>query len=196
MGSMRWSTRSMAQRKSRHPRATACKDDETLPDQPFSLQTVIDMLSSHNDSNRLRKRVLRKRVTRPALFHRERRRGVAAVEFAVCLPMLVLLVFGSIEASSIIFLKQTLNVSAYEATREAIRDGRNNADARLRAENILNARNINGFAISFPRGESADADRGDEVVVTVTAPTAPNSPLLGQFISDRVLTSRVVMVKQ
>lgn len=126
---------------------------------------------------------------------RSKRRGVAAVELAVCLPMIVLMVFGSIEASSLIFLKQTLNVSAYEATREAIRNGSGNAEARDRAENVLNARNINGFNISF-NGESFDADRGDEIVVTVTAPSAANSPLLGQFIANRVLTSRVVMVKQ
>lgn len=178
------------------------------PDPSKILQPVSDMLSSHQDPRhhrndarphvrkRVRNQVRRNRGTRPGLFPLPRRRGVAAVEFAVCLPMLVLLVFGSIEASSIIFLKQTLNVSAYEATREAIRDGRSNSDARQRAENILDARNINDFTIDFPRGESSDAERGDEVIVTVTAPTAANSPLLGQFISNRVLTSRVVMVKQ
>lgn len=127
---------------------------------------------------------------------RNRRRGAAAVEFAVCLPVLVLIVFGSIEASTMIFLKQTLNVAAYEATREAIRDGSSNADADTRARNILNARNVTGFDIRFVNGESFDAERGDEIVVEVTAPSAPNSPLLGQFISDRVVISRVVMVKQ
>ena len=60
---------------------------------------------------------------------RSNRRGIAAVELAVCLPVIVLLVFGSIEASSFIFLKQSLNVSAYEGIREAIRVGSNNAAA-------------------------------------------------------------------
>ena len=54
--------------------------------------------------------------------HRGERRGVAAVEFAVCLPVIILLVFGAIEASSFIFLKQSLNVAAYEGIRESIRD--------------------------------------------------------------------------
>lgn len=127
---------------------------------------------------------------------RERRPGAAAVEFAVCLPVLTLMVFGSIEASTMIFLKQTLNVAAYEASREAIRDGSGNVDATNRARTILEAREVQDFAIRFPNGESLDTQRGQEILVEVSAPSAANSPLLGEFISNRVLTSRVVMVKQ
>lgn len=127
---------------------------------------------------------------------KDRRTGSAAVEFAVCLPVIVLLVFGSIEASSFIFLKQSLAVAAYEGAREAVRNDSGNADAINRASNILNARSVNGFNIQFPNGESRDIERGDEVVVVVTAPTGPNSPLAGDFITNRVLTSQVVMVKE
>ncbi|MFK8111053.1 MAG: TadE family protein [Rubripirellula sp.] len=124
------------------------------------------------------------------------RRGVAAVEFAVCLPMIVLLVFGAIEASSFIFLKQSLNVAAYEGVRESIRNGSSNAIATGRAQNILNSRNVQGFAIRFPNGESSGKDRGEEVVIEVSAPTSTNSPLAGQFVANRLLTARIVMVKE
>ncbi|MGB7342746.1 MAG: TadE/TadG family type IV pilus assembly protein [Pirellulaceae bacterium] len=137
---------------------------------------------------------MRKITTR----HRDskQRRGVAAAEFAVCLPVLVLLVFGSIEASSFIFLKQSLNVAAYEGIREAVRNGATNGDATVRAENILTSRNVQGFAINFPNGDVTSLNRGDEVVIEVTAPTETNSPLAGQFITNRLLTARVVMVKE
>lgn len=125
-----------------------------------------------------------------------RRSGVATVEFAVCLPVLILLVFGSIEASSMIFLKQSLNVAAYESTREAIRDGRSNADAEARARAILDSRGIVGYRITFPNGESLDADRAAEVVTSVTASSAANSPLLGRFLTNRQLTVNTVMLKQ
>ncbi|WP_146578041.1 TadE/TadG family type IV pilus assembly protein [Neorhodopirellula pilleata] len=125
-----------------------------------------------------------------------RRRGAAAVEFAVCLPVLTLMVFGSIEASTMIFLKQTLNVAAYEAGREAIRSGSSNANATVRASGILQNREVQDFTIRFPNGESFDAQRGQDIIVEVSAPSGPNSPLLGEFISNRILTSTVVMVKQ
>lgn len=129
-------------------------------------------------------------------FRRRHRKGVAAVEFAVCLPVLVLLVFGSIEASSFIFLKQSLNVAAYEGIRESIRVGRGNNDGADRATNILQSRAVNNFNIAFPNGDATAAERGDEIVILVSAPTNTNSPLAGQFVPNRVLTARVVMLKE
>ena len=125
-----------------------------------------------------------------------KRRGVAAVEFAVCLPVIVLLVFGSIEASSFIYLKQSLATAAYEGVREAIREEANNASATAMAQNILDSRNVRDSQIQFPNGDVSAADRGDEIVMEVSAPTSSNSPLLGRFLNNRVLTSRVVMVKE
>ena len=124
------------------------------------------------------------------------RRGAAAVEFAVCLPVIILLVMGSIEASSFIFLKESLGVAAYEGAREAIRNGSVSADADSRARSILTARQVQGFQISFPGNDPTTARRGDEIIVQVTAPAAINSPLAGQFVADRLLSSRVVMVKE
>lgn len=49
------------------------------------------------------------------------RRGLAAIEFAICLPVLALLVFGSLEATAFIFLKQSLHVAAYEGVRNGSR---------------------------------------------------------------------------
>lgn len=121
---------------------------------------------------------------------------MAAIEFAVCLPILVLLVFGAIEASSFIFLKQSLSVAAYEGVREAVRVTSNNADGVNRAENILSARLINDFQIDFPNGEAGAAARGDTIAIEVSAPTATNSPLAGRWLTNRTLTARVVMVKE
>ncbi|WP_230776027.1 TadE/TadG family type IV pilus assembly protein [Roseiconus lacunae] len=126
---------------------------------------------------------------------RRTRRGVAAVEFAVCLPILVLLVFGSIEASSFIFLKQSLSVASYEGIREAAKDDGTEADARARAQAILDSRGVNDYAIDFPSGVEA-LGRGDQVVCQVTAPTNTNSPLAGQWITNRNLTASVVMLRE
>ena len=131
-----------------------------------------------------------------ATVRRSQRRGVAAVEFAVCLPVIVLLVFGSIEASSFIFLKQSLSVAAYEGIREGVRSGSTTAEATSRAETILISRDVNDFEVEFPNRRPSNASRGEEIVIEVSTPTQTNSPLAGQFITNRVLTARVVMVKE
>lgn len=117
------------------------------------------------------------------------------MEFAVCLPVLVLLVFGSIEASSFIFLKQSLSVASYEGAREAAKSNSTDADAVARAEAILTSRGVNDFEVRFPEGVDG-VERGEQIVCEVSAPTRTNSPLAGDFVANRNLTTRVVMLKE
>ena len=129
--------------------------------------------------------------------HRKSNRtGLATVELALCLPVLALLVFGSIEAASFIFLKQSLQVAAYEAAREAIKIGATETDASGRASAILDSRAIRDSSVRYPSGSLASIVRGQQVVVEVSAPTRTNSPLAGQWVTNRTLTARVVMLKE
>lgn len=132
-----------------------------------------------------------KSTTRP-----HTRRGAAVVEFAVCLPILVLLVFGSIEATSLIFLKQSLQTAAYEGARQAVKQGALTAEVSRVAEDILDSRQIQDATITFPLGDVRSIGRGQLVAVEVSAPTRSNSPIAGRIIADRVFTVRTVMVKE
>ena len=125
-----------------------------------------------------------------------KRKGAATVELAVCLPVLALLVFGSIEAASFIFLKQSLQVAAYEGVREAIRSDTTDALAVGRASAILDSRVVRDANIRFPAGSVSSIARGQQVVIEVSAPTRTNSPLAGQWVANRTLTARVVMLKE
>jgi len=133
---------------------------------------------------------------RPRRSDKKRRFGVATVELALCLPVLVLLVFGSIEAASFIFLKQSLHVAAYEGIREAIRAGSSDADATSRSTAILNSRFVRDGNVRFTSGSVASVPRGQQIVVEVSAPTRTNSPLAGQWVPNRTLTTRLVMLKE
>ncbi|WP_417747062.1 TadE/TadG family type IV pilus assembly protein [Rosistilla oblonga] len=124
------------------------------------------------------------------------RRGTAIVEFAVCLPLLALLVFGTIEAASRIFLKQTLSISAYEAARQAIRVGSTTENSKASGDSILTARKVKGSQIVFSPADITNASRGELISVSVSAPTRDNSQVLGKFIADKTITATVVMVKE
>lgn len=125
-----------------------------------------------------------------------KRPAVAAVEMAVCLPVIILLVFGTIEASGLIFLKQALNVAAYEGVRETIRVGSSNEDGAEIAMAILSSRKIKDVQIRFPNGEAYQAKRGDEIVMEVSVCKNSNSKLLGNLGTNQLLTTRVVMLKE
>lgn len=125
-----------------------------------------------------------------------RRRGAAAAELAVCLPVVVLLVFCSIEACSMIFLKQTLAAASYEATRLATKPTATTADVLAAAQAVLDARGIQAADVALTPGDPGGAERGSDLSVAVSAPSDVNSALLGRFLPPRLITSTCFMVKE
>lgn len=126
----------------------------------------------------------------------KKRQGAALVEFAVCLPVLMLVIVGAMEASHTIFLKQGLHAAAYEAIREAVRRRSDDGLANQRATDILTARSIRGAKVTFTPAAPSIAPVGTQVIVEVSAPVSANSPFIGKVIADRTLVSRVVMLKE
>ncbi len=124
------------------------------------------------------------------------RKGAALVEFAVCIPVIMILILGSIEATSAIFLKQSLTTAAYEGIRESIRRGATTTDATNKATNILNQRRVRDFDITFNPPDVESLDRGTIITIEINAPIGNNSPFIGKVIPDRELTVRTVMVKE
>ncbi len=127
---------------------------------------------------------------------RNQRRGAAIVELAVCLPILMILILGSIEATSAIFLRQALTTSAYEGIREAIRTSSTTAEATARAQTVLTSRQVRGSTIRFTPAITESAARGSNIVIEISAPFGANSPFMGRVIADRINTVRTVMVKE
>lgn len=125
-----------------------------------------------------------------------RRRGAALTEFAVILPVLVLMFFGTVEACSMIHLEQSLKVAAYEATRIALVPGTTSANVTAAATQILADRDINGGAVSISPANYSSAALGTYVSVTVTAPAKNNSLVGAWFYGGRTLTSTVQMMKE
>ena len=98
---------------------------------------------------------------------RNPRRGVAAVEFALLLPVFVLLVLGTIEATSMIFLQQSLEIAAYEGARIALVPDSTDGNVEGAARQILDARNVQGSTTTVKRGYSV---RGVEGVLDLRDP--------------------------
>jgi Flp pilus assembly protein TadG len=127
-------------------------------------------------------------------LQRIRRRGVAATEFAVCLPIIVLLVLGTIEACSMVFLKQALAVAAYEGARTAIIPGATVDQVKAASIQVLKDRNIDGGVVTVKPTNIDALNPGDFVDVTVSAPCNANSIVRNKFYKGRTLTSNASMM--
>lgn len=111
------------------------------------------------------------------------RRGVAAVELAVCLPVLTLLIFGSIQACEAIYLRHTLVTAAYEGSLELARPDSTTAAVAARIEQVLEMRGVESGAHLIGTGgkDVGELGNGDPVTVQVSAPIAGNLGLTGFF---------------
>jgi Flp pilus assembly protein TadG len=123
-----------------------------------------------------------------------RKRGVAAAELAVCLPVLVLIVLATIESCSAMFLKQSLTVAAYEGVRTAIATGGSASKVQTICNSILQDRRVQGSQVKINPADISTLKPGDLVSVTVSAPCNSNSPVPTTFYRGRVLTTSATMM--
>jgi Flp pilus assembly protein TadG len=121
---------------------------------------------------------------------------VAAAELAVCLPVIVLLVLGMIEACTMIFLKQSLTVAAYEGARTAIRPNADAADVQSTCDGVLTDRRVAAGVVAVSPKDISSAAIGDYIEVTVSAPAGRNSVIPGSFFRGRTLSATASMMKE
>ena len=69
----------------------------------------------------------------------ERRRGAAAVEFAMCVPILIMVLFGIIEFSRLLQLQHAVREAALEAARTGVTLDGTVATTQSRATAILSS---------------------------------------------------------
>ena len=124
------------------------------------------------------------------------RRGAAAVECAFCIPIVIILMFATLETCSSIFLKESLTVAAYEGARVGVRRRATFEAVQNRAQAILDARNIQNATITILPTDFDSLDALDPIRVTVSAPTAGNSLYIFDFMANRTVSAQVVMVRE
>lgn len=122
--------------------------------------------------------------TRSKITRQKYRSGLAAVEFALTLPLLMILVLGSIEASNAIFLRQAITIAAYETAQVASAFGGTEAEAKTRGNEILTSYEIDGSTIAISPTIDASTAPGTKIQVTITAPSNANSIGPNWFFRD------------
>jgi len=109
------------------------------------------------------------------------RRGVAAVEFAIVFPILMLLAFGLWEYGRLIQVQQILTNSAREGGRLAAIGSKSTAEVQAHVRMYLQAQGLDTTGMSDPevtnltsdeRPDPRDAEQLDQFLVRVNYPTA------------------------
>lgn len=133
--------------------------------------------------------------------NRSPRRGVAAVEFAVVLPLMLILVLGVWEIGRLVEVQQLLTNAAREGARKAAMGSVTNSDAKDAVTRYLQNTGIPTtnatITVTNETNGSVDASSAaqlDRFRVTVTVPVSDVGWLIsGQFFSANTqLTSEAV----
>ncbi|MFT5524241.1 MAG: Flp pilus assembly protein TadG [Pirellulaceae bacterium] len=136
-------------------------------------------------------------MVRRLLHHRKSNRsGLAIVEFAIALPVFVLIVMATIESSSMIFMKQSLEISAYEGVRTALVRGSNENNVIGSCNQILEARSVTAAVVTVTPSNFSSLNYGDYIQVSVAAPCSENSLLGPWFYGGRTLVATAEMMKE
>ena len=120
-------------------------------------------------------------------------RGVAIVELAICLPIIVLILLATIEACVMLQLQQNVASTAYEGARIGIMPGMDASVIQLQCQMLLDDRNISNYTITTNPSDLSTTIEGDPVTVTVTADCVSNSVLGGVFFQGRTISESVVI---
>lgn len=137
-----------------------------------------------------------KSVHRQANARQGGRRGAAAAEAALCLPIFVVLTLGVIEACDGMFARQALLVSAYEGARVAIVPSANSENVEAQIRKITTERRIRGVSFSISPANFRDLPSGSEVTVTVRAPARENCFFGMGFFSRSTLEASTTMMTE
>ena len=134
--------------------------------------------------------------------NRSDRRGLAAVETAFALPLIVILTFATLDICDGIFLQQKAEIAAHEGARAAIMRGASIDTVHNAVETYLDSRDLVFTDIETVVSSSVDpeaADVLDPITVTVQIGLAGNrrmplSPF--QYINGPNIIAEVTMYKE
>lgn len=111
---------------------------------------------------------------------KDSRRGAAAVEFALTLPVLLLLLFGGYELTRANMILHTCEAAAYEGCRIGIVPGATLAEVEAETNRVLGTINIRNATVTVdPNNLETDTDSLD---VTVEVSFADNSLFVPRFM--------------
>ena len=125
-----------------------------------------------------------------------KRRGIAAVEFAIVAPVFLLLVIGILEMGRALMVQQVLVNASRVGVREAITLGATTAEVQTAVADYADGVAVSGVTVAVSPNP-ATAIAGDAILVTASVPFNEVSWIPAPwFLSGSTLTASSQMRKE
>ncbi len=124
-----------------------------------------------------------------------KRNGVAAVEAAVCLPLLALVFFGSLEVSGGIFQEYNAQASAFELSKVALTKSKTCDDVQAMAVQIMPQHGFENYNITIEvEARTVNADSVEAPVITTFSIPQSGATTAGLDVLPRGTLLRLTVV--
>lgn len=114
----------------------------------------------------------------------------------MCLPILIMIILGTVEACGMIYLKQTLCVAAYEGARGAVVPGATRNDIERRCNTILSQRQVTGATIVISPDDFESQPAQSWITVRITAPASDNAYIGSVYSRAMIIGAEATMMKE
>ena len=122
------------------------------------------------------------------------RKGVTAVEFALTFPLLLALVFGSLEFSRANMIRNMCENAALEGARAGMIPGATAQDCSDAANELLDIIGIQNATVTI--NPTSILPTTEEVEVTVTIPLADNSLPMSKFVLGTTMSQTAQLPRE
>lgn len=112
------------------------------------------------------------------------------------LPLLLIIVLGTIESCTMIYLKQNLHIASYEAARAALVPKSTNSIVTTTAQRFLDDRRVRNSSITITPSNFASSPSGTWITVQIDAPSNSNFAVPLLFFRDKTISGRCTMMKE
>lgn len=122
------------------------------------------------------------------------RRGAAVVEFAITVPVALLLLFAGMEASATYMMYNSLENASYEGARRGIIPGASSAAIRSECLSMLSAARVTSPLVSV--SPETITDDTQQVIVTTSASASGNLFGINWLFGDRIISRTTTMTRE
>ena len=155
---------------------------------------------SSKDARNIMQRQRKQTSGRGGSARRSGRLGMAAVELALCIPVLFAFALGAVETCNVVYVRTRMYSAAYEAARMATRPGTSTRTAATstavtdRCSTLLTQLGVRGGQVTLTVADYATsqskslaaANPQDLVTVSITAPLSQNAVTSAVVVSSSI----------
>lgn len=127
---------------------------------------------------------------------KHRRHGAALVELAVTLPLIVTIVLGTIEITSVVYARHNLQCTVQECGRVAAKRAASDDLVRTRLEDIAAQLGIHDAQVFTNPPSIEGLEPGTRIHVMIQAAAPSNTFIAGNYYGNDGIVASCVVVKE